>query len=77
MIDTKELESILRWEENWFAEVSANSPPTRYVALRLVRHAIWYLRSRRSSADDVEAANLLLRCLVAMKKDSVVRISAA
>jgi 5-methylcytosine-specific restriction endonuclease McrBC regulatory subunit McrC len=73
MMNTKELESILRWEENWFHEVSQHASPTRLVALRLVRHAIWYLRSRNRSADDLQAANLLLRCLVEMKKSSLVR----
>ncbi|HZW05361.1 MAG TPA: hypothetical protein VFF58_00505 [Candidatus Nitrosotalea sp.] len=72
-MDTKELEGILRWEENWFHEVSQTAPPTRLVALRLVRHAIWYLRSRHRSSDDVQAANVLLHCLAKMKVDSIAR----
>ena len=72
MMETEELERLLRWEENWFASVQAASP-TRLVALRLMRHAIWYLRSRRRSADDAEAANVLLRCLVKLRQDSIVR----
>ncbi len=72
-MNTKELESLLRWEENWFHEVSQVFPPTRLVALRMVRHSIWYLRSRHRSSDDVQAAILLLHCLVAMKQDSIAR----
>jgi hypothetical protein len=72
-MNTQELESLLRWEENWLHEVSQISPPTRLVALRLVRHAIWYLRSRHRSSDDVQAANVLLRCLTEMKADSIRR----
>ena len=72
-MNTQELESLLRWEENWFHEVSQNAPPTRLIALRMIRHAIWYLRSHRRSSDDVQAANVLLRCLVNMKQDSIVR----
>lgn len=72
-MNTQELESLLRWEENWFHEVSQSAPPTRLIALRMMRHAIWYLRSRHRSSDDVQAANLLLRCLVEMKADAVRR----
>ena len=54
MMETEELERLLRWEENWFASVQAASP-TRLIALRLMRHAIWYLRSRRRSANSTAA----------------------
>ena len=76
-MNTKELESLLRWEENWFHEVSQQSSPTRLIALRMVRHAIWYLRSRRRSSDDVQATNMLLRCLVKIRKDSITAMRAA
>lgn len=70
-LNTRELESMLRWEENWFHEVSQTAPPTRLIALRMIRHAIWYLRSRNRSSDDVQAANMLLRCLTLVKADMV------
>ena len=72
-MNTQELESLLRHEENWFHEVSQNAPPTRLIALRMIRHAIWYLRSYRRSSDDVQAANILTRCLMNVKQDSIVR----
>ena len=71
MINTKQLESLLRREENWFHSVSQSVPFTSLIALRMIRHAIWYLRSRNRSADDLQAANLLLHCLVEIKKSSI------
>ena len=70
-MNTAELERILRWEENWFHEAT-QTPITRLIALRMIRHSIWYLRSRHRSPDDLYAAELLLRCLVEIKKSSIV-----
>jgi hypothetical protein len=74
-MNTQELENILRWEENWFHEVNQTVPLTRLTALRLVRHAIWYLRSRHRDPQDIQAANVLLRCLAEMRTDSIRLIS--
>jgi hypothetical protein len=72
--DMKELEDVLRWEENWFHEVTQVAPPTRLIALRMVRHAIWYLRAQRRSMDDVQAANLLMRRAVEIQNDSLSKV---
>ncbi len=48
MNDDALVKSVVAWEWEWFRKVSSFPPEssTRSIALRILRHAIWYLRSR-------------------------------
>ncbi len=65
MNDDALVKSVMAWEREWFRKVSSFPPEssTRSTALRILRHAIWYLRSRHRDDGDSGGCELLLRCL--------------
>lgn len=74
-ISDDEIRAVLIWEENWFRRASMGelvrregretfvSEVSRFIAKRIVRHAVWYLRSRHRDKNDLKAAWVLLKCL--------------
>lgn len=81
MMEDDEIESVLIWESNWFRRASCSmgelarreereattAGVSRLIAMRMLRHAVWYLRARDRDSEDRIAAKLLLRCLRKMK----------
>ena len=43
----------------------------KFIGRRLLRHAVWYLRSRRRDTNDFQAARLLLVCLRKSLKETL------
>lgn len=81
MITDAEIRSALVWEDSWFRRVNAlaaspgekvreatTAGASRTQALRMLRHAIWYLRARRRDENDWPASNLILECLQKMRE---------
>ena len=72
MNDDALVKSVMAWEREWFRKVTSFPPesPTRAIALRILRHSIWYLRSRYRDEGDRDGRRLLLKCLNDVKRSS-------
>lgn len=83
-LSNSELEKrrVIAWEQAWFRRVSGGTPgdrrealtsagaeASRLIYIRIVRHAVWYLKARhREHQGDRDAARMLLECLGKMKR---------
>jgi hypothetical protein len=75
VISDSEIQRVLIWERNWFRRTSMDelvrrerreattAGVSRFVARRLLRHAVWYLRARDRDKEDRIAAKVLLQSL--------------
>lgn len=78
-MNDSEIARVLVWERNWFRRASlgelvrreereiTTAGVSRLIAIRIVRHAVWYLRARDRDREDRIAAKFLLGRLRTVK----------
>jgi len=81
MITDIEIQRVLTWERNWFRRASmgelvrreereaTTAGASRFIAMRILRHAVWYLRVRSKKGREDKAVELLRWCLRKIKAE--------
>jgi hypothetical protein len=64
-----EIARVLAWERSWFRRAFRSETD---VAVRILRHAVWYLRARHRDKGDSGGCTLLLECLRKVRSSSAV-----